>query len=255
MVFELTPNTNAAPTAPPTASPAPRATRRQPRFLIPRSTARDTWGWLWKDALGRVVPMTGVALLYARLSGEGPAGVGLTSAHWKREVTLGLAIGAPLAGIAAVFRGWVAPHYRLPTLPDQALQTAFYLAINAPGEELFWRGMVQTAATGAFTMVPGARPLARTLGWVVATAGYGSYHRLGGWSWRSIAGVTAAGALFGWLYTGRLGNRSLVAPIIAHGFATAGFLSWGDVALHWVKMRRLRAAQVSSQEAAPPADQ
>jgi hypothetical protein len=46
-----------------------------------------------------------------------------------------------------------------------------------------------------------------------------------------------------------------VAPIIAHGFATAGFLSWGDVALHWVKMRRLRAAQVSSQEAAPPADQ
>jgi uncharacterized protein len=251
MVFELTPNTNVAP-APKLA--APSASRRQLLFLVPRSTVRDTWGWLWKDTLGRVIPMTGVALVYARLSGEGLAGVGLTSAHWKREVALGLAIGAPLAGIAAAFRGWVAPQYRLPTLPDQALQTAFYLAINAPGEELFWRGMVQTAATGAFTMVPGVRPLARTLGWAVATAGYGSYHRLGGWSWRSIAGVTAAGALFGWLYTGRLSNRSLVAPIIAHGFATAGFLSWGDVALHWVKMRRLRSAQFPSQKASPPAD-
>jgi len=252
MVFELTPNTNAQPTAPLATA---RATRRQPRFLVPRSTARDSWGWLWKDTLGRVAPMTGVALLYARLSGEGLAGVGLTRASWMREMALGLAVGAPLAGIAAAFRGWVAPQYRLPTPPDQPLQTAFYLAINAPGEELFWRGMVQTAATGALTMVPGVRPLARTLGWAVATAGYGSYHRLGGWSWRSIAGVTAAGALFGWLYAGRLGNRSLVAPIIAHGFATAGFLSWGDVALHRVKMRRLRAAQFLSQDASSPADQ
>jgi membrane protease YdiL (CAAX protease family) len=141
--------------------------------------------------------MAGAALLYARLSGQELAGVGLTGAHWKREVAVGVAVGVPLAGLAAVFRGWVAPHYRLPTAPDQALQTTFYLAINAPGEELFWRGLVQTAATGAFAAVPRLRPLARMMGWAVATAGYGSYHRLGGWSWRSIAGVTAAGALFG----------------------------------------------------------
>jgi CAAX protease family protein len=246
MVYELAPNTSVA-SAP--AFTASRGSRRQPRFLAPRSTVHDTWGWLWKDTLGRVAPMTGMALLYARLSGEGLAGVALTRAHWKREVVVGVAVGAPLAGIAALFRGWVAPQYRLPTLPDQAMQTAFYLAINAPGEELFWRGMVQTAATGAFGAVPRLRPLARLMGWAVATAGYGSYHRLGGWSWRSIAGVTAAGALFGWLYTGRPGNRSLVAPIIAHGFATAGFLSWGDVALHWAKMRRLRA-QARTEEGA-----
>jgi membrane protease YdiL (CAAX protease family) len=197
--------------------------------------------------------MTGAALLYARLSGEGLAGIGLTRVCWKREVAMGVAVGAPLAGIAAIYRGWLAPRYRLPTLPDQALQTAFYLAINAPGEELFWRGMIQTAATGAFAAVPTLRPLARLLGWAVATAGYGSYHRLGGWSWRSIAGVTAAGALFGRLYTGRTGNRSLLAPIIAHGFATAGFLSWGDVALHWALMRRLRA-QARTEEDSQQAD-
>jgi membrane protease YdiL (CAAX protease family) len=251
MVFELTPHTNAAP-APAIATS--RFQRRQPRFMVPRSTTRDTWGWLWKDTLGRVAPMTAAALLYGRLSGEGLAGVGLTHAQWRREVALGVAIGAPLAIVAAGFRGWVAPQYRLPTAPDQTLQTAFYLAINAPGEELFWRGMVQTAATGAFARVPALRGGAAPLGWAVATAGYGSYHRLGGWSWRSIAGVTAAGALFGWLYTGRLGNRSLLAAIIAHGFATAGFLSWGDVALHWAKMRRLRA-QLQAEDTSQPGHQ
>src|SRR5262245_8262868 len=132
MVFELTPNISSAPTPTPTA---PRAPRSQRRFSVPRSTVRDTWGWLWQDTLGRVLPMTGAALLYAHLSGERLAGAGLTSARWKREAALGIAVGVPLAGIAAVFRGWVAPQYRLPTMPDQTLQTAFYLAINAPGEE------------------------------------------------------------------------------------------------------------------------
>jgi membrane protease YdiL (CAAX protease family) len=240
MVSEPAPNTNSALSD--TEAPRHRLQTDRARLMAPRSTARDSWGWVWKDTLGRVAPMTAAALLYGRLSGEGLAGVGLTRAHWRREVTLGVAVGAPLAALAVVFRGWVAPHYRLPTAPDQALQTTFYLAVNAPGEELFWRGMTQTAASGLFALIPGLRALASPLGWAFATAGYGSYHRLGGWSWSSIAGVTAAGALFGWLYTGRPGNRSLVAAIIAHGFATAGFLSWGDVALHMRKERQLRAS-------------
>src|SRR5262249_743088 len=117
MVYEYIPNTNAASAPAFTTLPG---LKRQTRVSIPRSTVRDTWGWLWKDTLGRVTPMTGAALLYARLSGQGLAGIGLTSAHWKREMALGVAVGAPLAGLAAVFRGWVAPHYRLPTVPDQA---------------------------------------------------------------------------------------------------------------------------------------
>jgi uncharacterized protein len=233
--------TNPATSTDQAAPTSPRRAAGQPRATAPRSTARDSWEWVWKDTLGRVAPMTAVAVLYARLSGEGLAGVGLTRARWRREVALGLAVGAPLAGLAALFRSWVAPQYRLPTAADQALQTTYYLAVNAPAEELFWRGMTQSAATGAFAMIPGLRSLATLLGWAIATAGYGSYHRLGGWSWRSIAGVTAAGALFGWLYTGRPGNRSLVAASIAHGLATAGFLSWGDVALHRWKQRLLRA--------------
>ena len=47
-----------------------------------------------------------------------------------------------------------------------------YLLINAPGEELFWRGLVQMAATGAFASLPWLRALAAPFGWAVATTGY-----------------------------------------------------------------------------------
>jgi hypothetical protein len=83
------------------------------------------------------------------------------------------------------------------------------------------------------------RRVAGLLGWAGVTAVFGAYHRLGGWSWRSIAGVTAAGGLFGALYA-LPKRRSILPAIIAHGFATAGFLNWGDTALHALHIGRLR---------------
>jgi hypothetical protein len=101
--------------------------------------------------------------------------------------------------------------------------------------------------------VPRIGKLAGLLGWAAATAVYGSYHRLGKWSWRSIAGVTFAGAIFGALYQwprGRRGRRSILAATIAHGFATAGFLSWADFYLYLRQRRRflatMRAGKVAS---------
>jgi hypothetical protein len=71
---------------------------------------------------------------------------------------------------------------------------------------------------------------------------FGAYHRLGRWSWRSIAGVTAAGAVFGLSYLLQPAPRSIWLPSVIHAFATAGFLSWGDVALHWWQRRSARGA-------------
>jgi hypothetical protein len=145
-----------------------------------------------------------------------------------------------LAAITAVFRAWVAPGYRLPTRADQAVQTAFYLAVNAPAEELFWRGTVQRVTARLLARIPRLRPAATPLGWAVATLGYGLYHRLGGWSWRSIAGVTFAGAIFGALYQSRPRDRALLGVTIAHGLTTAAFLSWGDVFLHQLRLLKAR---------------
>lgn len=238
----MTRDTNAAEILREAALPAPpqAVPSRQPPMPVARSTVRDTWGWLWKDTLGRVLPFFAGAAIYARLSGRGARGIGLTAAGWERDVLLGTAVGVPMTGVAIAFRRWVAPGYRLPTGADQAFQSAFYFLLNAPAEELLWRGTVQTATIAALSRVPRLRHTAPVLGWAIATTTFGAYHRLGNWSWRSIAGVTVAGGLFGALYLSGPRRGSILAPAIVHGFATAGFLSWGDVTLHILAKRRAR---------------
>jgi membrane protease YdiL (CAAX protease family) len=221
---------------------APAEAARAPS--VPRSTVASTWRWLWKDTAFRLAPFAAATGVYAWLWGGGAAGVGLTTAHWQRDLLLGTAIGLPLAGVAAAFRRTVAPGYLLPTPADQVFQTFFYLALNAPVEELFWRGMVQTVAIQGAALLLGPGALAAGLGWAGCTAVFGAYHRLGNWSWRAIAGVTGAGGVFGLSYLLQPSPQSILLPTIIHGFATAGFLSWGDVALHrWARRRAKRDAR------------
>jgi uncharacterized protein len=219
--------------------PAPAPVVTFPRKAPARNTVRDTWSWLWKDTLVRIVPFMAAGVLYTRLSDRtgqrdhrGQTGGGVA-----REVLAGVALGVPMAALAASFRAWVAPGYRLPTTADQALQTAYYFAINAPAEELFWRGTVQSATIRALRHAPRVGAAANPIGWALTTVAFGAYHRLGHWSWRAIGGVTLAGGLFGALHLAQPRRTSIVLPAIVHGFATAGFLSWGDVALD-LKRRR-----------------
>jgi len=213
--------------------------------LTPRNTTRDSWQWMWKDILVRIVPFAAASGLYAHsLRRRGISAGDLSSV--RRDVARGLAWGIPLALVSAIFRGWVAPGYRLPTPADQSLQTTYYFAINAPAEELFWRGTVQPLVIGGLTHVPAMKRAAGPLGWALTTLGFGLFHRLGRWSWPSIAGVTAAGGLFGALTLARPRDRhALLSTTIAHGFATAGFLSWGDFLLHvWTRRRLARFADL-----------
>ncbi|MGZ3581226.1 MAG: CPBP family intramembrane glutamic endopeptidase [Ktedonobacterales bacterium] len=223
------------PDTPETPTPA------RPTRVVPRNTVRDTWGWMWKDTVMRCVPFALAAALYARLSSQGAQAIGVTRDGWRRDLTLGAVLGIPMAAIAAAFRYWVAPHYRLPTPTDQATQSAFYFAVNAPAEELFWRGTVQTLTINGLRHVPGLRRGAPFWGWALITAIFGAYHRLGNWSWRAVAGVTVAGGFFGGLYLLPRKRQSILLPTIVHGFATAGFLSWGDALLHFLAQRRNRA--------------
>lgn len=208
-----------------------------PRRYTSRNTPRDTWAWLWKDTLFRVTPFAIAGGWYLRHSRRTEQRNGR---HVAEDLALGVTLGIPMAALASAFRGYVAPGYRLPTAGDQALQTAFYFGVNAPAEEMFWRGMVQSATVNGLRRLPAVRRAAPVLGWAATTTVFGAYHRLGKWSWRSIAGVTAAGGLFGALYQFRPTSRGLLAPIIVHGFATAGFLSWGDALLHLRERRRSR---------------
>ncbi len=205
-----------------------------------RNTPRDTWRWLWPDMLIRIIPFVVAGLIAALLMG-GLDAVGLAAPPqgWPLALVEGLAVGVVMLALAVAWRARTAPGYRLPTRGDQALQTVFYLAINAPAEELFWRGVVQTLAIRGIASLGAGHALSVALGVAAISAIFGAYHRLGGYSWRFNIAAMLAGCVFGLLYVA-LPGPSLVVASIVHGFTTAGYLSWGDVALHWRRQRDMR---------------
>lgn len=201
---------------------------------LPRGTARDAWPGLRALIFGMLAPFGFAACVYARYFGGGPRGIGLTRAHLRRDLALGTAFGIPMAVIAAVFKRWATPQYRSHTLADHALQTFFFMAVNAPVEELFWRGMVQTLAIRGVERIAGPGARATATGWVVTTLGFGAFHTIGGnWPWRAVIGATAGGGIFGLVYLLQPQPRSILPSILVHGFAGTGFFNGGDAILQW----------------------
>jgi hypothetical protein len=173
------------------------------------------------------VPFIYVAILHLPLSF-----LGLTLGNWPLQLLLGLLIGAGMAGFATAYRILVVgPWFRWPTLSDHILQGFFYLFINGPVEELFFRGLL-LSVVAQWTGWVG-------WGWLVSTAVYTLYHRLGKWNWRSVAGVGLAGILFSTLYVVQPKPWSLLLVVIVHGFTTWGFLSLGDEVMYrrWKQKR------------------
>ncbi len=202
---------------------------------VVRSTVADTWRWLWPDVLMRIIPMTLIPFFYIAILHLPLAFLGLTLHDMPQQVAIGLIIGIVMAVFAATYRILVVgPWFRWPTVNDHILQGFFYLIINAPVEELFFRGFMLAAVTQSTGWLG--------WGWLVSTAAYILYHRLGKWSWRSVSGVGLAGLVFSLLYLAQPAPRSLLAVVIVHGFTTAGFLSWGDEIMYRRWKRKHKAS-------------
>ena len=211
-----------------TESPA-----KTPRIV--RSTVADSWKWMWPDILMRILPMGAAPFIYIAIFHLPLSFLGLTLHDVPQQFVIGLGIGILMAFFSAMYRMFiVGPWFRWPTLADHLFQGFFYFFINAPVEELFFRGFMLAAVT-QWTGWLG-------WGWLVSTAAYTLYHRLGKWNWRSVGGVGIAGVVFSLVYLLPSGPHTLLAVVIVHGFATSGFLSWGDEALYrrW-KHRQARA--------------
>ncbi|HLX39506.1 MAG TPA: CPBP family intramembrane glutamic endopeptidase [Ktedonobacteraceae bacterium] len=188
---------------------------------VVRSTVASTWKWMWPDVLMRIIPMGAAPFLYIAIFHLPLTFLGLTFHNAAQQLLIGLLVGVGMAGFAAAYRMLiVGPWFRWPTVSDHLLQGFFYLFINGPVEELFFRGFLLAAVTQWTGWIG--------WGWLVSTVAYTLYHRLGKWSWRSVGGVGLAGLVFSLLYILQPTPRSLLAVIIVHGFTTAGFLSWGD---------------------------
>ncbi len=200
---------------------------------VARSTVSDTWRWLWPDVLMRILPMGAVPFLYIALFHLPLSFLGLVLSNVPQQLFIGLVVGIVMAAFAATYRIlFLGAGFRRPTFSDHIVQGCFYLFVNGPIEELFFRGFLLTAVTSWTGEL--------ALGWFVSTAAYTLYHRLGSWSWRSVGGVGLAALVFSLLYLAQPSPRSLLAVSIVHGFTTAGFLSWGDEAMYqrWKRKHR-----------------
>jgi membrane protease YdiL (CAAX protease family) len=186
------------------------------------------------DILMRIIPCGIIPFVYIAIFHLPLAFLGLTLNDAREQLAIGLLVGVIMAAFATTYRMFiVGPWFRWPTLNDHLLQGFYYFFINGPVEELFFRGFMLAAVTQWTGWIG--------WGWLVSTATYVLYHRLGKWSWRSVGGVGLAGLVFSLLYLVQPTPRSLLAVVIAHGFTTAGFLSWGDEVMYRYWKRRQRA--------------
>jgi membrane protease YdiL (CAAX protease family) len=191
----------------------------------PRSTVADTWRWMKPDLLWRITPLTMVPLIYSACFHLPLSFLGLTLYDVPQQLSIGVIVGTVMALFAALYRiHIVGSWFRRPTFNDHLLQGAFYMLINGPVEELFFRGFLLAVVT-QWTGWLG-------WGWLVSTATYTLYHRLGKWNWRSVGGVGLAGLVFSLVYLAQSEPRSLLAVSIVHGLTTSGFLNGGDEVLY-----------------------
>jgi membrane protease YdiL (CAAX protease family) len=180
------------------------------------------------DILVRLAPFTAAFVIaYVVSRHAGWLGFGFGNAAWQLVFA---AVGAPVMFVASVaVQLWLTRRRGALLVPagagDAWFQAAFY-AVNGPIEEGFFRGLMQ----GGLTVVWGA-PIA----FLIATAAYVLYHRLGRWTWADTFATVLVGVPLGLAFWLLPGPPSLLGISLAHIAATCGFLGPGPYLLK--KMR------------------
>ena len=199
---------------------------------VTRTTVASSWKWMRLDLVLRLLPLTIVPFAFSWLSGTPLRSLGLAITHPLRDFLIAIPAGMAGFAIAAGFHFYLSRRsgrWFVPTKPDLLVQSGYYLVLNAPIEEWFFRGFLQGSLARWWNV-----PL---LALLVATAIFGAYHFLDRWGWRPVAGATAAGLALGLIYLWQPSPASLLAPVLVHAAITCGFLSLGPYVV-W----RLRAS-------------
>ncbi|HEY4844109.1 MAG TPA: CPBP family intramembrane glutamic endopeptidase [Candidatus Dormibacteraeota bacterium] len=197
-----------------------------------RTTVASSWSWMRLDLPLRLVPLTLVPFVFSWLSGTPLRSLGLVITHPLRDLLVAVPAGVAGFAIAAAFNIYLSRRsgrWFVPTEPDLLVQSAYYLVLNAPIEEWFFRGFLQGSLAQWWS--------APALAVLVTTVIFGAYHFLDRWGWRQVAGASAAGLALGLIYLWQPSPPSLLAPVLVHAAITCGFLSLGP---YLVYRRRLR---------------
>jgi len=187
----------------------------------------DTLRWVLPDLATRLLPLAAAVAVVAAV--WHPGWLGLTLGELGVQLAFGLA-GLPIMFVLAALLQLPLSRRRgalkVPDVPDALLQGGYYL-LNGPLEEGFFRGLVQ-GGVGALLGAPA--------GFLVGTASYVLYHRLGGWQWLDVAATALAGIPFGLAFWLLPGPHSLLGVSIAHVGATCGFLGPGPFLLRKLRL-------------------
>jgi len=182
------------------------------------------------DIVMRLVPFTGAFALVAIV--WHPGWLGLSAGNLGSQLAFGAAAAPVLFVAAMLVQRWLAHRRGALSVPagagDAWFQAGFYL-VNGPVEEAFFRGLIQGGVSAL------VNPL---VGFVVGTAAYVLYHRLGGWTWSDTLATALVGVPLGLAFWLLPGAPSLLGVSIAHVGATCGFLGPGPYLLK--KFRLLR---------------
>lgn len=190
-----------------------------PAVLLVPTRPSDSMAWMQPDLLARLVPFTVVAAgVWAIWQ---PPWLGLGPGRLDVQLAFGVPGALVFFGAASLLQVLLTQRRGRLEVPatrsDAGLQAGYYV-LNAPIEEVFFRGLLQ----GGLTAVAG--PAA---GIVAGTAAYVLYHRLGGWEWIDVLATALVGvpvALAFWLLPG---PPSLLGVTLVHAGATCGFLGPG----------------------------
>ena len=98
------------------------------------------------DLLLRLVPLTLVPVLFGWLTRTPLRNFGLVITHPLRDLLVAIPFGLAAFAVAAAFAAYLSRRSGrrfVPTKPDLFMQSAYYLLLNAPIEEWFFRGFLQ----------------------------------------------------------------------------------------------------------------
>jgi membrane protease YdiL (CAAX protease family) len=175
-----------------------------------------------RDLMVRLVPFALVCAVVAVV--WRPSWMGLGAGRAGIQLVFGVAAAPVLFAAATLVQRSLARRrgfLSAPSGPPDAWFQAGYYLLNGPIEEALFRGLVQG---GLSTLI------APPVGFIVGTAAYVLYHRLG-WSWADTLATALLGIPLGVAFWLLPGPASLLGVSIAHVAATCGFLGPGPYLL------------------------
>jgi membrane protease YdiL (CAAX protease family) len=188
----------------------------------------DSWAWMAPDLLIRLLPFAAAVTLVEAV--WRPAWLGIASGNLSTQLVFA-AVAAPALFVAATFVQLLLSRRRgaisVPAGADDAWFQAGFYVLNGPIEEGFFRGLVQ-GGLGAAVAPP--------IGFIVGTAAYVLYHRLGRWTWADTLATALLGVPVGLAFWLLPGPPSLLGVSIVHVAATCGFLGPGPYLLRKLRL-------------------